>query len=282
LRSGERKRARIGEYSVIPTRRFRASFARFARLFAQSAQLSTPLRERRSPRASRPQSHERNRSMTKASLSLLACFTVSGAIAAGCGSSSSNANSGDDGTSPTKMGSSTSSGSSSGTGFGSSSGTSSGSPVGTSSGVGDDAGDDGEASADDGGDATTGDDAGDDAGDATTSGDSSMTTDAAAGCSAASCAGCCDSTGTCQAGGATTACGSNGATCSNCGAGTCGAGVCIGGGAPADSGSAAQCTGVTCFAPDDCVYLQAFITVSGGPNCNFTMCSYASGRGICQ
>ena len=207
--------------------------------------------------------------MTKASLSLLACFAIYGAAIEACGSSSSGVT-GDTTSTPT---SSSSGGSSGGTNFGSSGGSSG---VGSSSGSGGGVGSGDDAGGDDAGDA-----AGDDAGDATMN-DAAPAGDGGAPCGPPTCVGCCDSTGTCAPGGATTACGSNGMTCSNCGSGTCGAGVCIGGGPPADSGSSSQCTGVTCFAPDDCVYLQAFITVSGGRNCNFTMCSYASGRGICQ
>jgi hypothetical protein len=39
---------------------------------------------------------------------------------------------------------------------------------------------------------------------------------------------------------------------------------------------------VTCFAPDDCVYLEVLVAATGGGQCNFSMCDYSTGRGICQ
>ncbi|HEX3772039.1 MAG TPA: hypothetical protein VHV30_14285 [Polyangiaceae bacterium] len=222
--------------------------------------------------------------MTKASLSLLACFMVYGVTVGGCSSSSTP----NDGTgASSSSGGTTKTGSSGGGGGLNSGGSGSGgtNSSGSSSGTGDDTtplGDDAADAGDDSGDAS--DDAGDDAdatsSEASTGDDAAAAQDGAQPCGPTNCIGCCDSNGVCQGGGTTTACGNNGQTCSNCGAGTCGPGVCIGGGL--DAGTPSQCAGVTCFAPDDCVYLQALISVGGGPNCNFTMCSYATGRGICQ
>jgi hypothetical protein len=48
-----------------------------------------------------------------------------------------------------------------------------------------------------------------------------------------------------------------------------------------DSGLPTACQNITCIAPDDCVYLEVAIAL-GGPSCNFTMCSYATGHGVCQ
>jgi len=105
--------------------------------------------------------------------------------------------------------------------------------------------------------------------------------DAGPSCDNTSCAGCCDATHTCQPGSATAACGTGGTACHDCGASACTSGVCAN--AASDSGLPSACVGITCIAPDDCVYLEVLVAFGpGNPMCNFSMCSYASGHGVCQ
>jgi hypothetical protein len=105
--------------------------------------------------------------------------------------------------------------------------------------------------------------------------------DGGATCDNTTCDGCCDDTRTCQAGSATTACGTGGTACHDCGSSACNAGVCAN--PPSDAGVSNACVGITCIAPDDCVYLEVLVAFGpGNPQCNFSMCSYATGRGICQ
>jgi hypothetical protein len=214
--------------------------------------------------------------MTKSSLSMLACLLVVTASVGACGSKSSGSGDGDD-----SSGNSSGGSSSGGSGSGSSSG-GFGDDNDATTQTGDDTAEAGEA----GDDPTVGDDAGEGGGDdAGEGGGDDAATEAStppadgSACATGTCSGCCDTSGVCQVGSGPSACGVGGTSCVDCGTGICSAGICNT--TPSDAG-ATQCQNVGCIAPDDCVYAQVFISFGGGPSCNFTMCSYSTGRGICQ